>query len=181
MTSPITDSKKYTSKWLDYISTDGTKHRQVTFTIPGISGKQIKIDTISMNLWTENSGSKASAWITSEVSGIEGKLGECTSTSTKSTTEKLIESTFTGAEGKDVIIRFYLKTSNAAYKALIQNCKCYYSLLSDDSTDDDTTTPVSPEWLLSITFTSETEAKEYANKLLTTTEGVRIFLEHVKT
>ena len=70
----------------------------------------------------------ASALVTAEVAGIDYRLAEWT-TSKTAAQNKSASPAFLVDEGKGVVLRWHLKTSNAAYKAIMKVPEYSYSFV----------------------------------------------------
>lgn len=131
------DARIWSTKYLDYDEVNRT-HVQETFRIPAVAGKQLRIDEVSMNICTEKEGCTASVMVTAEVNGVDTELGEWSETSVlPKYVQKAITPAFLAEEGKEIILRFHLKTSNAAFKAYMSVCACKYSVVEPEPPVDE--------------------------------------------
>jgi len=104
---------------------------QRKFTIHGQPGKQIRIDSVGCSLATTRAGASAIAWVMAVVDGVETTLGSWEETS-KDYKQKINKPAFLADSGKDVIVRFHLKTSTVGAKAKIKLCSYTYSFVDSE-------------------------------------------------
>ena len=125
----ITDPKIYVSK--ETTCNDSTRNcLRKTATIKGVPGKQIKIDAFNVAMANARAGVNTTVTITLEKGGKETPMSIWIDSKAeyipKVYTFKYI---YMADPGEDFIIRWYLRTANAAYEARMKDCSYTYSLI----------------------------------------------------
>ncbi|MFA6335886.1 MAG: hypothetical protein WCX48_10135 [Bacteroidales bacterium] len=113
------------------IYTDPAKQdcKQKEVSIEGVDGKQIQIEQVALNLMVVKSGIVGTVWVTIQYpGGLETKIAEWTETKTTYQAKTFASGVIIPA-GLDVILRFYLTTSNKAYRSRMSGLNYTYSLV----------------------------------------------------
>lgn len=172
MTTVIDLTYTYTTKYTQYDEKIRT-HVQKTVTINGQPGKKIRIDSLKCTLAAEKEGIVASVLVTAEVAGIDYRLAEW-KTSKTAAQNKSASPAFLVDEGKGVVLRWHLKTSNTAYKAIMKVPEYSYSFVDVEKPEPEPKKP-DPQFLVTVSCSSETEANELIKTLKTSTQDYTIF------
>lgn len=127
-TTPISSTESDVKNVYSSIATDITKGLEPSFTIKANS-KTIRLDLIALAIATQKTPYVATCRITAQQAG--GSEVVLKDWATKKVQYPTYSKAFSRAfaKGKDVTIRFYLKTSNAAIRAYLKNVIVKYTLL----------------------------------------------------
>lgn len=109
----------YSSAATAYVNNSTSKEFEVV--LPALTGGSVyRIDQVSCQLKTALAGTTASLKVTIQAaslySGVETQIAEWTNTTT-SYVQKTLSLALNSATGETVTLRYYLKTSNATYRA----------------------------------------------------------------
>jgi len=113
------------------IYTDPTKQdcKQAESIIQGIAGKQIQLEQIALSLMVTKSGITGTAWVTVEYFGVkETKITEFTETKTSYQAKSFIPGVVVPT-GLGITLRFYLTTTDKAYRSRMTGLNYTYSLV----------------------------------------------------
>jgi len=125
--------------------------------IPGVPGKKISIDALTLSMFTMASTVKGICWVTAKV---ENKSTEITRWTTNSTTAVPMSATpaFIGGEGESITIEWRLLTSVASVRVKINKLTYTYSVVDGDTVD-------TPECLVVVECKTQAEATALAATL----------------
>lgn len=119
MSETVTDTARvYTTRYTKYDEVERT-HVQKTVVLTGVEGFKQVIEKITMSLYAQADDVTASAMVTAEVDGVDTKLCEFTAKGS-TVSAKTADVNFEVAAGKTVTLRYHLKTSNSATKAVMK-------------------------------------------------------------
>lgn len=110
-----------------YTQCDKSYCVQKEVTIPGEPGKQIIIDELTLSMCVAAKGATATAWVTSDISGVSAVLANFTETEI-AYTPKLAVPGFIGKEGESVVLKCNLKTSTSAIRAKMKALTYSYTV-----------------------------------------------------
>lgn len=113
------------------IYTDPAKQdcKQKEVSIEGVAGKQIKLEEVALSLMVVKSGVIGTVWVTIQYpGGLETKIAEWTETRVSYQAKSFSPGVNIPA-GLDVILRYYLTTSNKAYRSRMSGLNYTYSLV----------------------------------------------------
>lgn len=166
------------------IYTDPTKQdcKQKEVSIEGVSGKQIQLEQVALTLMVTKAGIVGTAWVTVEYFGVkETKIAEWAETKTTYQAKSFIPGVVVPA-GLGITIRFYLTTTDKAYRSRMSLLTYTYSLVDVPVIVEPEIpivgTPVDVPAIVYIKFPSKKEADARIEKIkeLIGTNGISIFL-----
>jgi hypothetical protein len=113
-----------------YNKCDGDKCLMKMIKIPGEPGKKIKVDVLTLNMFSMSENATGTSWVTAECDGTVTEISRWTENSTAST-PKSATPEYSGSIGKDVTLQWRLLTSNAAIRVKIKDITYTYTLIED--------------------------------------------------
>lgn len=156
------------------IYTDPAKQdcKQREYIIQGVAGKQIYLEQVALSLMVVKSGIIGTAWVTVQYpGGQETKIAEWTETRT-TYQKKSFSPGVSVPAGISLTLRYYLTTSNSAYRSRMNSLNYTYSLVEvpvivEPETPNTDTVEASEEIpaIISIKCDSEKKALEQVAKI----------------
>lgn len=119
----------YTTRYTQYDEVTRT-HVQKTVVLAGVEGQKVSIESVAMKLGVEVTGVTASVLVTAEADGVDTPIAEITETTT-AYTAKSAKTNFVAPVGKNVTLRFHLKSSNGSYKAKMKEVTYSFSRIEE--------------------------------------------------
>lgn len=139
-----------------YTTCSGDYCVQKTVIIPGEPGKKIKIDALALSMCIAATGATATAWVTTDISGVTAVIANWTETGT-AYKPKSATPGFIAEEGKDVVLKWNLKTSDATKRAKMKDLTYTYTVTAPE--------PIDAECLVVIECETQEEADALATSL----------------
>ncbi|MDD2299108.1 MAG: hypothetical protein PHU69_05640 [Fermentimonas sp.] len=128
-----------------------------SITIPGVSGKKISIDELTLGLFSMAATAKGTCWVTAKAGSQTTEIARW---STSSITSVAMSATpaFVGNVGEDVTIEWRLLTSLASVRVKINNLTYSYTTIDGGVVDV-------PECLVVVECETQEEATAIATSL----------------
>lgn len=167
----LTDPEVYQT-----VSTSGKVVK--TMTIPGVSGKQIKVESESVNLANSKEGVRTDLMIYMKYGSTKFAVSGWGVTSADYTPKSYDTYAYTGDVGKDVILQWELKTADAKYAAKMKDASCVYSLIPAEENTvvetpaEDTVTEETKKYIVVECKESEVEDITEAVKKISASAGI---------
>jgi len=160
----ITDSDKYQTE-----STEGKVVK--TMTIPGQPGKQIKIESESVNLANSKVGVRTDLMIYMKYGSTKFAVSGWGVTSVDYTPKDYDTYAYTGDVGKDVILQWELKTGTGGV-AKMKDASCVYSLIDVEENTGETPTEEVKKYIVVECKESEVDDITEAVKKISSSAGI---------
>jgi hypothetical protein len=128
-----------------------------SITIPGVSGKKIRIDELTLSMFSMAATAKGTCWVTAKVGTKSTELIRWTSNSTVAVPMSATPA-FVGNIGEGITIEWRLLTSVAGTRVKINNLTYTYSTVDDGEVDV-------PECLVVVECKTQKEADALALNL----------------
>jgi hypothetical protein len=132
----VTDTKRIYSTIYDKCDPVKLNCLMKSETIQGEEGKKIKLEEISLSGSVAAEGATGTATVTAQAGSGEEKILATFQSSTLDYKEKRQAIDFTAEAGQDVIIRWYLRTSDQTIRVRIKFCSYSYSMSSPEGPED---------------------------------------------
>lgn len=170
----VTDTKRIYSTIYDKCDPVKLNCLQKTEIIKGEEGKRIKLDELSLSDSIAAEGATGTATVTAQAGAGEEKILATFESSTLEYKEKKQAVDFTAEAGQDVVIRWYLRTSDPKIRVRIKFCSYSYSMDSPEDPED----PDEPKikaYLL-IPCASETDADNIKDSIKNKIPEIEIYV-----
>jgi len=125
--------------------------------IPGVSGKKISIDALTLSMFSTVATVKGTCWVTAKVGTKSTEIARWTTNSTVAVPMSATP-TFVGGEGENVTLEWRLLTSAASLRVKINNLTYTYSTVGGNTID-------TPECLVVVECKTQAEATALAATL----------------
>jgi hypothetical protein len=126
--------------------------------IPGTPGKQIRIDELTLSMFSMSTNATGTVWVTANVNGVITELARWTENSTTSK-PKSATPEFIAEAGADVTLEWRLLTSNSTIRVKINEITYTYSMIEEIKVEV-------PQCLVVTECKTEEEAEALANTLI---------------
>lgn len=140
-----------------YTDCGGDKCLMKLIKIPGIPGKKISIDELTLSMFSMAATAKGTCWVTAKAGDKSTEIARWTTNSTASVPMSATPG-FIGNEGEDVTIEWRLITSLGSVRVKINNLTYTYSLIESGEVDV-------PECLVVVECKTQEEAVALAANL----------------
>lgn len=128
-----------------------------TIKVPGIPGKKISIDALTLSMFSMSATAKGTCWVTAKTGSQSAEIARWTTNSTASVPMSATPK-FVGNVGEDVTIEWRLVTSLGSVRVKINNLTYTYSLIDGGEVDV-------PECLVVVECETQEEATALALNL----------------
>ena len=133
-----------------------------TMTIPGVSGKQIKVESESVSLANGKEGVRTDLMIYMKYGSTKFAVSGWGVTNADYTPKSYDTYAYIGDTGEDVILQWELKTANTKYAAKMKDASCVYSLVDvEGATEEPATEDESPTEETTTDEQNTEEVKKY--------------------